>query len=146
MLPIVDDVKLLLEAAPHCSIDGIFAMCALPGRGEGVSDLTQHLISRANLQPWSHPKDTLSTSSLDSIVEEMVRERLFYHIRQEVPYSCRIIVQESQKCTDDDGCTAVSAAVSIVVRKSLHKVRASVVVPAIHSGAFLVHGYWALWR
>ena len=131
--PIVDEVKLLLQAAPHCTIDGIFLLCSLPGRGEGVSDLTQHLMSRATLQPWGHPKDVLSTSTLESVVVEMVRERLFYHIRQEVPYACRVVVHECEKSADDDGRLVVAASVSIVVRKSLHKVPRNFVVPNSHS-------------
>lgn len=120
--PVVDDVKQLLQTAPHCSIDGIFLLCALPGRGEGVADLTRHLLSRATLQPWPHPKEMVSTSTLESVVVEMIRERLFYHIRQEVPYACRVVVNECQMCEDDDGCSAVAASASIVVKKSLHKV------------------------
>jgi GTP-binding protein Era len=124
ILPIVNDVKQLLQTAPHCAIDGIFLLCALPGRGEGVSDLTRHLISRATLRPWSHPKDVVTTSAIESIVEDMVRERLFYHIRQEVPYACRVIVRECLQSMGDDGRLTVAASVSIVVRKSLHKVLA----------------------
>ncbi len=125
VLPIVEEVKQLLGAAPHCALDEIFAICALPGRGEGVEDLTRHLISQARLQPWSHGKGTVSTSTLESIVVEMIRERLFYHIRQEVPYSCRVVIQECQKLQEEDGREVVHASASILVKKSLHKVRCS---------------------
>ena len=125
MLPIVDDVKLLIGAASHCTIDDIFMVCALPGRGEGVADLTRHLMSRATLQPWLHDRDTVSTSSFENIVVEMVRERLFYHIRQEVPYSCRVVVRECHTCEEEDGSSVVRALANIVVKKSLHKVLCS---------------------
>ena len=123
VLPIVEDVKLLLAAAPHCAIDEIFMLCALPGRGEGVVDLTQHLLSRAIVRPWLHSSGTASTATLESVVVEMIRERLFYHIRQEVPYSCRVVVQECHKIEEGDGRSVVQASASIVVKKSLHKVR-----------------------
>jgi GTP-binding protein Era len=118
----VDDVKLLLAGAPQCSIDEIFLVCALPGRGEGVADLTQHLLARAYVHPWLYQRGTVSTSTIESIVAEMVRERLFYHIRQEVPYSCRVIVQECHKIEDENGHSFVRASASILVKKSLHKV------------------------
>jgi GTPase Era involved in 16S rRNA processing len=123
VVPIVEDVKLLLAAAPHCAIDEIFMLCALPGRRDGVDDLTQHLMSRAGLRPWLHSSGTVSTSTLESVVVEMIRERLFYHIRQEVPYSCRVIVHECQKSEEQSGRSIVQALASIVVSKSLHKVR-----------------------
>jgi GTP-binding protein Era len=103
-------------------------VCALSGRGDGVQDLTRHLISLAKLQPWLHSKNTVSTSTLESVVVEMIRERLFYHVRQEVPYSCSVIVHECRKFEDDDGRSAVYASAHIVVKKALHKVRFSNVI------------------
>jgi GTPase Era involved in 16S rRNA processing len=116
VLSVVDDVKLLLAGAPQCSIDEIFLVCALPGRGEGVADLTQHLLARAYVHPWLYQRGTVSTSTIESIVAEMVRER------QEVPYSCRVIVQECHKIEDENGHSFVRASASILVKKSLHKV------------------------
>lgn len=122
---IVQDVKLLLGQAQHCAVDEFFLVCALQGRGEGVADLTRHLASLATLQPWLHDRHTVSTSTLESIVVEMVRERLFYHIRQEVPYACRVVVQECETFEQHDGRSAVRAVANIVVKKSLHKVSRS---------------------
>jgi GTPase Era involved in 16S rRNA processing len=53
----------------------------------------------------------------------MIRERLFHHIRQEVPYSCSVVVQECRRFEEDDGRSVVQASASIVVKKALHKVR-----------------------
>lgn len=120
--PIVEDVKRLLAHAPHCSLDNIFLVCALSDRSHGVPDLARYLMSLAKLQPWLHSSSTVSTSTLESVVVEMIRERLFYHIRQEVPYSCSVLVQECRKFEEDDGRFAVQASASIMVKKALHKV------------------------
>ena len=116
-------MKRLLAAAPPCSIDHVFLRCALPDRSHGVPDLARHLVSLAKLQPWLHSRSTVSTSTLESVVVEMIRERLFYHIRQEVPYSCSVVVQECRRFEEDDGRSVVQASASIVVKKALHKVR-----------------------
>jgi hypothetical protein len=138
-------VKRLLAAAPHCAIDHVFLVCALSDRSHGVPDLAQHLMSLAKLQPWLHSSSTVSTSTLESIVVEMIRERLFYHIRQEVPYSCSVVVQDCRRFDEDDGRSAVQASASIVVKKAIHKVRFSRVafcLSYLSLPRFLVHGDW----
>lgn len=62
--------------------------------GEGVDALVEYLISRIPDGPPYYPEDMLSDVTEPTQVAELVREQLFIHTRQELPYSIATRVTE----------------------------------------------------
>jgi GTP-binding protein Era len=66
--------------------------------GEGMTELTQVLMDEAVEREWEFSKETkTSLSQLDQTFE-IIREKLFRHLNQEIPYQ---IVQENVGWTED---------------------------------------------
>lgn len=79
MLPLLAKLQ---EDLPRAEI---FPMSAL--QKDGVEDLKTLIASRLPAAPSQFPEDQLSTAPLRFLVAEIVREKLFERLRQEVPYS-----------------------------------------------------------
>jgi GTP-binding protein Era len=62
--------------------------------GEGVDALVEYLVSRIPEGPPYYPADMLSDVPEPTQVAELVREQLFIHTRQELPYSIATRVTE----------------------------------------------------
>ncbi|NCC24545.1 MAG: GTPase Era [Deltaproteobacteria bacterium] len=61
--------------------------------GEGVQDLLERLIDSLPPGPAVYPEDELSTLPLRFLVSEIVREKLFLRMAQELPYHLAVEVE-----------------------------------------------------
>ncbi|MEX2630164.1 MAG: GTPase Era [Tistlia sp.] len=66
----------------------IFMISALDG--DGVDDLVAWLAAQAPAGPWLYPEDQLSDLPQRLLAAEVVREKLFLALHQELPYSLTV--------------------------------------------------------
>jgi GTP-binding protein Era len=63
-------------------------------RGDGIDDLRELLIAGLPESPFFYPEDELAVQSVRFFVEELIRETVFEHYEQEVPYATVARVDE----------------------------------------------------
>ncbi|MBP5856722.1 GTPase Era [Marivibrio halodurans] len=111
----VDAVKrpALLALADRAQRTGmfsdIFMISALTG--DGVGDLADHLAGLMPLGPWLYPEDQLSDMPQRLLAAEVVREKLYLNVHQEVPYALTVETEswEPRK----DGSAKVEAVIYV---------------------------------
>ena len=74
------------------SFDKIFEISAL--NKTGLEELMTSILSELKEGPAYYPKDQLSDKSVRFFVSEIVRECILTQYKQEVPYSCEVIIDE----------------------------------------------------
>jgi GTP-binding protein Era len=74
------------------SFDKIFEISAL--NKTGLDELMKSIISELKEGPAYYPKDQLSDKNVRFFVSEIVRECILTQYKQEVPYSCEVIIDE----------------------------------------------------
>jgi GTP-binding protein Era len=84
VLPIIDEYGRL-----H-SFREIIPISAL--KGYGVDKLLEELKTRLAPGPQFFPPDMQTDQTEDFWISEVIREKLYFHIRQEVPYSCAVVI------------------------------------------------------
>lgn len=94
----------------------IFPLSAL--RKDGLETLAGLIRERLPEGEAQFPEDQVSTASLRFMAAEVVREKLFLHLRQEVPYSVAVEV-ESWEEDEARGQTVIHAV--IYVARPMHK-------------------------
>ena len=85
-------------------------------RQDGVQDIVQFLINFAQPSPWFFDAHTLTDLPMSQRLAEITREKLFYHLEKELPYSIYVeteLVHETEK--------KAKIIQSIVVMKSSQK-------------------------
>lgn len=60
---------------------------------DGLDDLKKLIESKLPERPPVFPEDQISTASLRFMASEIIREKLFLHLRQEVPYGVAVDVE-----------------------------------------------------
>ncbi len=80
-------------------------------RGDGRDELLSMIIERLPEGPRYYPPDQLSDTALRDIVAEVIREKALFHLRQEVPHSIAVVVEEFKRRSDD--MTYISATVYV---------------------------------
>ena len=73
---------------PHAEIFPISAQ-----KGEETDFLLNHLISSLPAGPFLYPEDQLSTMPVRFFVTEIVREKIFLNLEQELPYSVAVKIE-----------------------------------------------------
>lgn len=86
MLPLLTRLS---ELWPHAEIFPISAE-----KNDGLSDLRVLIESKLPLAPAQFPEDQISTASLRFMTAEIIREKLFLRLRQEVPYGIAVDVED----------------------------------------------------
>ena len=85
---------------------------------DGLPELKDLLRSRLPEGPAQFPEDQISTASLRFMVAEIVREKLFLHLRQEVPYSVAVDVEQ----WEEDAATGQTVIHAVIyVARPMHK-------------------------
>ncbi len=74
------------------SFDKVFEISAL--NKIGLEELMTSILSELKEGPAYYPKDQLSDKSVRFFVSEIVRECILTQYKQEVPYSCEVIIDE----------------------------------------------------
>lgn len=90
-IDLIDKNKLLeLTAALNQAgnFDSTFMVSALTG--QGTEDFYDYLAARLPVGPWLYPEDQMSDMPLKFLTAEIVREKLFLFLRQELPYALTV--------------------------------------------------------
>lgn len=68
--------------------------------GEGVEGLLNEIKSRLGPGPQFFPEDMNTDQTESFLVSEIIREKIFLHVRQELPYSSAVTVEEMVEASD----------------------------------------------
>jgi len=77
--------------------------------GVGIDDLLGEVCSRLPVGPAYFPKDQLSDVSERFVVSELIREKLFLQLDQELPYSLAVEVEEFKEPEKEGGSIKILA-------------------------------------
>lgn len=94
----------------------IFPVSAL--RRDGLTDLVALINKKLPKGPAQFPEDQISTAPMRFMTAEIIREKLFLHLRQEVPYSVAVDVENWEE-DEERGQTVIHA--TIYVARPMHK-------------------------
>lgn len=70
------------------AFDETFMVSALEGKG--VDDFYDYLAKNMPVSPWLYPEEQMSDMPLKLLAAEIVREKLFLYLRQELPYALTV--------------------------------------------------------
>lgn len=89
MLPLLTKLG---EMWPHAEIFPVSAE-----KRDGMEELKLLIASKLPIAPARYPEDQISTASLRFMAAEIIREKLFLRLRQEVPYGIAVDVEDWQE-------------------------------------------------
>lgn len=109
----------LLELSAALNKDVNFAQTFMVSAltGEGIDDFYDYLAEHLPESPWFYPEEQMSDMPLKLLAAEIVREKLFLYLRQELPYA--ITVEPELWEHRDDG--SIRAEMTIYVERSGQK-------------------------
>lgn len=110
MLPLLTALSSMLPGAE------IFPMSAL--QKDGTAELKKILAERLPVAAAQFPEEQISTLPVRFMVSEIVREKLFLHLREEVPYSTAVDIERWEE-DPAAGQTVIYA--TIYVARPMHK-------------------------
>lgn len=112
------DKRRLLPVIQHCAAiwpqAEVVPVSAL--NGDNVDELLRCMINRLPKSPAIFPEDQLSTAPMRFLAAEIIREKLFLELRQEVPYQTAVEIEIYE---EDKG--GVNIAAVIYVARENHK-------------------------
>jgi len=82
--PVIERIKMKVPDV-HELFGEIHQVSAL--NGTGIKDFEKYLLAKAKPQSWIYPKDTKTDQSPLELCHELVREKIFKYMNQEIPYS-----------------------------------------------------------
>ncbi len=88
VLPIIE------EYGKRHAFEEVFPISAL--KGYGIDELLKALQSRLAPGPQFFPEEMQTDQTEEFWISEVIREKLYYHIRQEVPYSCAVQIDSME--------------------------------------------------
>ena len=97
------------------AFDAVFAFSAQSG--DHITDFYQYLADNLPISPWYYPEDQMSDMPLKFLAAEIVREKLFLNLRQELPYA--LTVEPELWEHKPDG--SIRAEMTIYVERDGHK-------------------------
>ena len=80
--------------------------------GDGLAELRALIESRLPVAPAQFPEDQISTAPLRFMAAEIIREKLFLHLHQEVPYGVAVEVESWQEDAER-GLTVIHAVIYV---------------------------------
>ena len=86
-------------------------------KGDGVEDLTDYFAASVPEGVWMFPEDQLSDMPMRLIAAEIVREKLFLQLHQELPYALTVETEDWK--TLKDGSARIAAV--IIIERDSHK-------------------------
>ncbi len=86
--------------------------------GENIEDFYQYLADNLPLSPWYYPEEQMSDMPLKLLAAEIVREKLFLFLRQELPYSLTVEPELWER--REDG--SIRAEMTIYVERNNQKI------------------------
>jgi GTP-binding protein Era len=88
---VIAKIESLKEKYPTARVAPVSAL-----HGFNTPELLDYIIEKLPESPAYFPKDELTDKSMRFFVSEIVREKILKHYKQEIPYSCEVIVREYQ--------------------------------------------------
>ena len=123
LLPIIAGYS---KKRPFVSIVPISALT-----GDGVGDLVEELKKHLQSGPEFFPKDMNTDQTESFIASELIREKLFYYLKKEVPYSCAVTVTHFSESPNRNALSIVArinveteGQKGIVIGKKGHMIKA----------------------
>lgn len=110
LLPLLTQIQ---ELWPEAEIFPVSAQ-----NKDGLPALLALIESRLPIAPAQFPEDQISTASIRFMAAEIIREKLFLHLHQEVPYGVAVDVENWQEDTERN-LTVINAV--IYVSRPMHK-------------------------
>ena len=86
--------------------------------GQNINDFYQYLADHLPESPWYYPEDQISDMPLKLLAAEIVREKLFLYLRQELPYALTVEPELWER--REDG--SVRAEITIYVERDNQKI------------------------
>ena len=86
-------------------------------KGDGVEDLTDYFAASVPEGVWMFPEDQLSDMPMRLMAAEIVREKLFLQLHQELPYALTVETEDWK--TLKDGSARIAAV--IIIERDSHK-------------------------
>ena len=86
--------------------------------GQQIDDFYKYLADNLPVSPWYYPEDQISDMPLKLLAAEIVREKLFLYLRQELPYA--LTVEPDLWERREDG--SVRAEITIYVERDSQKI------------------------
>lgn len=80
--------------------------------GDGLAELRALIVAHLPEGPAQFPEDQISTASLRFMAAEIIREKLFLHLHQEVPYGVAVEVEDWQE-DQQRGLTIIHAVIYV---------------------------------
>jgi len=87
-------------------------------RGEGTLELLEHIKQHLPRSPFLYPEDQLSTLPMRFLASEIIREKLFLSLEQELPYSLAV---QTEYWDQDPECGMLHIGAVIYVSTKSHK-------------------------
>lgn len=97
------------------SFDAVFMFSAQSG--DHITEFYQYLADNLSESPWYYPEEQMSDMPLRLLAAEIVREKLFLNLRQELPYA--LTVEPELWEHKEDG--SIRAEMTIYVEREGHK-------------------------
>jgi GTP-binding protein Era len=94
LLPVIDRFRQMYP------FDAIFPVSAL--KGDGVSRLLDRLKQDLRSGPQFFPEDMKTDQSEVALVSEIIREKIYYHTKKELPYSSAVTVDKMEEIPKKD--------------------------------------------
>ena len=94
LLPVLERVAELWPDAEYLPVSAL--------RGQGTEELLGRIMTFIPDGPPMFPDDQISTAPLRFMASEIIREKLFYSLRQELPYSTAVEIEEWDEDTRKD--------------------------------------------
>jgi GTP-binding protein Era len=91
---------------PYTTVISISALV-----GTGVDCLEGEVVSLLPPGPPYYPADVMTDQTERFMTREIIREKIFNLTRQEIPYSCAVVVEEFKE--KDDGMVFIRAAINV---------------------------------
>jgi GTP-binding protein Era len=81
-------LELTKELNDAYAFEATFMVSAL--NGKGLDDFYDYLAEHLPISPWYYPEEQMSDLPLKLLAAEVVREKLFLYLRQEIPYALTV--------------------------------------------------------
>lgn len=92
LIPLLEQLGRML---PGCDVIPVSAL-----KGENTAELMSTLITVLPTGPALYPDDDVTDQSERVLAQEMVREQLFFHTQQEIPYRTAVIVERFEEVAE----------------------------------------------
>ena len=86
------------ESYRDLKLEGIIPISAL--RGEGLGDLVDTIVSLLPERPPFYPEDYVTDMPVRFLASEIIREKVFLFLKEEVPYSVYVSIEEFDERED----------------------------------------------